>query len=215
MTQLHHLETADVPRSNRAQVKRDALEERKRLATIDALRRLRQRTEAVLADLKNAATMLDYSIETELQSSPTRDPRHFAFPMTARALITRRDNLRATIAALSEELERGNHLERSVGEVPALVLQIAMTKRWREIVPPSQPSIFAPLRLTQPALWIVSHFGVLVMRESDLLLATARSPRHGRADPVLHPKFQRAEALLQSELLPSSTNRRMYIRQQR
>lgn len=114
MTQLHHLETADVPRSNRAQVKRDALEERKRLATIDALRRLRQRTEAVLADLKNAATMLDYSIETELQSSPTRDPRHFAFPMTARALITRRDNLRATIAAISEELARGHHLERSV-----------------------------------------------------------------------------------------------------
>ena len=114
MTQLHHLETADVPRSNRAQIQRDALEERKRLATIDALQRLRQRTEAVLADLKNAATMLDYSIETELQSSPTRDPHHFAFPMTARALITRRDNLRATIAAISEELARGNHLERSV-----------------------------------------------------------------------------------------------------
>jgi hypothetical protein len=34
--------------------------------------------------------------------------------MTARALITRRDNLRATIAAIAEELARGNHLERSV-----------------------------------------------------------------------------------------------------
>ena len=108
MTQLHQLETADVERSNRAQLKRDALEERKRLATIDALQRLRQRTEGVLTDLKNAAAMLDYSIETELQSSPTRDPRHFAFPMTVRALITRRDNLRATIAAISEELARGN-----------------------------------------------------------------------------------------------------------
>ena len=103
MTQQHHLETANVPRSNRIQAKRDAIEERKRLATIDALQRMRQRTEGVLTDLKNTATMLDYSIETELQSSPTRDPRHFAFPMTARALITRRDNLRATIAAISEE----------------------------------------------------------------------------------------------------------------
>ncbi|UPJ53486.1 hypothetical protein IVB30_20525 [Bradyrhizobium sp. 200] len=114
MTRLHHLETADVERSSRAEVKRRATEERKRLATIDALQRLRQRTEAVLANLKNTATLLDYSIETELQASPTRDPRHFAFPMTARALIARRDNLRATIAAISEELARGNHLERSV-----------------------------------------------------------------------------------------------------
>ena len=114
MTQLHQLETADVERSNRAQLKRDALEERKRLATIDALQRLRQRTEGVLTDLKNAAAMLDYSIETELQSSPTRDPRHFAFPMTVRALIARRDNLEATIAALSEELARGNQPEHSV-----------------------------------------------------------------------------------------------------
>jgi len=68
----------------------------------------------MLTDLKNAATLLDFSIETELQSIPTCDPRHFAFPMTARALIARRDNLRATIAALSKELARGNQPERSV-----------------------------------------------------------------------------------------------------
>ena len=114
MTRQHHLKTADVERSNRAQAKKRAIEERRHLIMIDALHRMRQRTEAVLTDLKNAATLLDCSIETELQSSPTRDPRHFAFPMTARALIARRENLRATIAALSEELARGNHLERSV-----------------------------------------------------------------------------------------------------
>jgi hypothetical protein len=107
MTRQHHLETANVERSNRAQAKRRAIEERKHLAMIDALQRMRQRTEVALTDLKNAATLLDCSIETELQSSPTRDPRHFAFPMTARAWIARRDNLRATIAALSEELARG------------------------------------------------------------------------------------------------------------
>jgi hypothetical protein len=114
MTQQHHLETANVERSNRAQAKRHAIEGRKRLAMIDGLQRTRQRTEAVIMDLKKTAISLDYSIETELQSSPTRDPCHFAFPMTARALIARRDNLKVTIAALSEELARGNQLERSV-----------------------------------------------------------------------------------------------------
>ena len=108
MTRLHHVEIANSARSNRAEAKRRAIEERKRLAIIDALQRLRQRTEAMLMDLKNVASLLDYSIETESQNSPTRDPRHFAFPMTARALIARRDNLRATIAAISEELARGN-----------------------------------------------------------------------------------------------------------
>jgi hypothetical protein len=109
MTQLHHLETAREDRSTRAAAKRQAIEESKRLAMIDALQRLRQRTEAVLVDLKNAAALLDASIEVELQNSPTRDPRDVAFPMTARALITRRDNLRATIAPISEEMARERH----------------------------------------------------------------------------------------------------------
>ena len=112
MTQLHHLQTPNEERSARAAAKQRAIQECKRLATIGALERLRQKTEAVLADLKNAAALLD---ETELQISPTRDPRDFAFPMTARALIARRDNLRATIAAISEELARGSYLERSAG----------------------------------------------------------------------------------------------------
>jgi hypothetical protein len=115
MTQLHHLQTPNEERSARAAAKQRAIQERKRLATIGALERLRQKTEAVLADLKNAAALLDGSIEIELQISPTRDPRDFAFPMTARALIARRDNLRATIAAISEELARGSYLERSAG----------------------------------------------------------------------------------------------------
>ena len=105
MTRQYHLETG-VERSTPAQAKKRAIEERKRLAMIDALQRNRQQTEAVVRDLKNAATMLDLSIEAELQGSPTRDPGHIAFPMTARALMTRRDNLRATIAALCDELSR-------------------------------------------------------------------------------------------------------------
>src|SRR3569833_1562535 len=71
MTQLHHLETAREDRSSRAAAKRQAIEESKRLAMIDALQRLRQRTEAVLIDLKNAASQLDASIDVGLQNSPT------------------------------------------------------------------------------------------------------------------------------------------------
>ncbi|MET0677084.1 MAG: hypothetical protein ABW175_14895 [Bradyrhizobium sp.] len=73
---------------------------------IDALQRTRQRTEAVVSDLKNAAALLDINIEAELQGSPTRDPGHFAFPMAARSLMARRDNLQATISALCDELTR-------------------------------------------------------------------------------------------------------------
>jgi hypothetical protein len=45
-----------------------------------------------------------------MDSSSIRDTSHFAFPMSARALITRRDNLKATIAAFSiseQVLSRG------------------------------------------------------------------------------------------------------------
>lgn len=105
MTRQYHLETV-VERPTRAEAKKRAIEERKRLAMIDALQRTRQRTEAVVTDLKNAAALLDINIEAELQGSPTRDPAHFAFPMSVRALMTRRDNLRATIAALCDELTK-------------------------------------------------------------------------------------------------------------
>lgn len=105
MTRQYHLETG-VDRPTPAQAKKRAIEERKRLAMLDALQRNRQQTEAVVKDLKNAANMLEQSIEAELQGSPTRDPGHFAFPTTARALMTRRDNLRATIAALCDELTK-------------------------------------------------------------------------------------------------------------
>ena len=107
MTRLYHLETTHEDRSTRVASKKRALEQRKRLAMIDALQRLRQRTEAVLVDLKKAASLLDQSIEIELQNSPTRNPRDVSFPMSARALIARRDNLRATIVAITKEMAQG------------------------------------------------------------------------------------------------------------
>ena len=106
MTRLPQNKSID--RSGHAQARRTANEERKRLALIDAFQRWRLRTEAVLVNLKNAVAVLDCSIEAELQNSRTRNRRDAAFPMAARALIARRENLRATIEALSEELARDN-----------------------------------------------------------------------------------------------------------
>jgi hypothetical protein len=109
MKQLHHVETANDEKSVRAAGRRLAVEERKRLATVAALQRLRGRTETVLMDLKKTAALLDQSIEIELQLSPTRDPCDSSFSMSARALIARRDNLRATIASISKGMAQGNH----------------------------------------------------------------------------------------------------------
>lgn len=110
MTRQYQLETG-AERPSPVQTKKLAIEERRRLAMIDALQRNREQTEAVVKDLKNAAILLEQSIESELQDSPTRDPDDVAFPMTARALMTRRDNLRSTIAALCSELTRHSRLE--------------------------------------------------------------------------------------------------------
>ena len=110
MTRQYHLETG-VERPSPVQTKKRAIEERRRLAMIDALQRNREQTEAVVKDLKNAAILLEQSIESELQDSPTRDPDDVAFPMTARALMARRDNLRATIAALCDELTKHSRFE--------------------------------------------------------------------------------------------------------
>jgi hypothetical protein len=48
---------------------------------------------------------LEASIEDEEQRTGKRDPSHYAYPIAARAMAQRRDNLKETIAAL-ELLER-------------------------------------------------------------------------------------------------------------
>jgi hypothetical protein len=103
MNQQPQFETADLQRLFRAEVKRQTKVERKRVAMNDALRQRRQQTEAMLVALKKDCGLLDQSIEAGLENSPTRDPHHFAFPMSVRALIARRENLKATIALLSGE----------------------------------------------------------------------------------------------------------------
>lgn len=109
MTEQSYFETVNTERalSRRARApvtKPLAREERRRLSMLDMARQKRQGTEAMLRDLRHAVRLLDHSIEAELEGSRIRDPSHFAFPMTARTLLARRDNLKATIAALADQL---------------------------------------------------------------------------------------------------------------
>lgn len=85
-------------------VKKQTRAERKMRAMHDALVKRRERTEAMLVRLRNDLRLLDQTVEAELQNSPTKDLHHFAFPMTLRALIARRDNLKSTISMVLHEL---------------------------------------------------------------------------------------------------------------
>src|SRR5258708_7076239 len=109
MTDIYHFRTPNSERplceSCRAPLpKHLAREESRRLASLNAARQTQEHTEAMIRDLKGAVVMLDRSIETELERVWIKDPAHFAFPMTVRALVARRDNLKATIAALCNRL---------------------------------------------------------------------------------------------------------------
>ena len=108
MNQEPQFETAYLRRRVRAEARKQSRADRKKLAMHNALVKRREQTEAMLIRLRKDLRLLDQSIEAELENSPTRDPHHFAFPMAARALIARRENLKSTISMLLRA-----HKERS------------------------------------------------------------------------------------------------------
>ncbi|SDJ59758.1 MULTISPECIES: hypothetical protein [Bradyrhizobium] len=109
MTQAPRSETE--VRSGFTPARRLAKDKSKLLAGLDAARLRQQQMEKLLRDLSNAVKLLDQSIDAETRSVSIRDPSHFAFPMIARTMVARRDNLRATIAALTEERKKSCLLE--------------------------------------------------------------------------------------------------------
>ena len=94
-----------------------ALLEKRRLA---AKRRREQEAAATLGEATRIRTMianfelaifsLDASIKAELASARVRDPFHFGFPISARAMMARRENLACTIAMLCERLGDTNRV---------------------------------------------------------------------------------------------------------
>jgi hypothetical protein len=86
--------------------KRQLQAELRKQREIHAIRRESMQIRATLEKLDRAVLSLDGDINAHLKQARVRDPSHFAYPIFARAMIARRDNLSATIAILSERLTK-------------------------------------------------------------------------------------------------------------
>jgi hypothetical protein len=75
-----------------------------------------QTIRAVIAEVDHSIMALDRSIEIEQELSGVYDRSHHAYPMTARAMEKRRDNLKTTRDALAERLSSltGSKLNQAV-----------------------------------------------------------------------------------------------------
>jgi len=58
----------------------------------------------LIRGLERAVLSLNGSIDAILQGDQVRDPSDFAYPIAARTMSVRRDNIRGTIAVLSRQL---------------------------------------------------------------------------------------------------------------
>jgi hypothetical protein len=72
--------------------------------SIDVQHRRALTLQAMMAEADRSIMALDRSIEIELERTGIRDRSHYAYPMSAKAMETRRDNLKSTRDALAERL---------------------------------------------------------------------------------------------------------------
>jgi flagellar FliJ protein len=78
---------------------------------LDRLKQLRGETarqrasqiETMIADFERIATILEDDIIAEQDRTGIRDPAHFAYSTSARAMIQRRDNLKRSIGELQRQ----------------------------------------------------------------------------------------------------------------
>jgi hypothetical protein len=114
MTNLFYLRTAGTKQQPPARPSRprlskcQATEKRKRQAVVKLPEQEAKRIEAIILDLKRGVLILNHHIEAELEHAGIRNPSHFAYPLSARALLVRRENLKTTIAVLSDRLPKTN-----------------------------------------------------------------------------------------------------------
>jgi hypothetical protein len=71
------------------------------------LREARQ-LQSIISNLEREVANHDDSIISELALSGVREPSHFAYPISARMMQARRENLKTTIAALSDRRSSGS-----------------------------------------------------------------------------------------------------------
>ena len=109
MTEQYHFETSNIefgniPRRVRAvSAKRHAQSEARKEREIEVKRQTVIRLRTMIAGLDREIANLDLSIRSELELS-RGEPSHFAYPILARTMQARRENLQATVAALSDRL---------------------------------------------------------------------------------------------------------------
>jgi hypothetical protein len=84
--------------------KRRPTDESRRQAEIDASRWKAVQTRALIAELERTVVSLEVDIAAELERTRVRDPLNIAYPISVTTLAARRDNVKATLAALSERL---------------------------------------------------------------------------------------------------------------
>jgi uncharacterized metal-binding protein YceD (DUF177 family) len=113
MTNQHYFDTTKLDRRSAHPGRKLSILARHRLR--DEIRKQRQivanqrdamQIKAMIASLGRSMLSLNADIDVELQRARVHDPAHFAFPMAARTMIARRDNLKVTIAALTEQLAK-------------------------------------------------------------------------------------------------------------
>jgi flagellar FliJ protein len=83
---------------------RDTLIRLKRFQVEEKRRRVRQ-IETMMAEFSRMTLDLDREIGAEEKRAGISDPNHFAYPTYARAAMTRRENLRSSIAELAGQIE--------------------------------------------------------------------------------------------------------------
>jgi hypothetical protein len=95
--------------------RRRARHESRELIRLNAIRREAAQIRSIISDLERIVNTIGQSIQAELEGAAIRDPSHFGFPITARALVARRGNLEATIAALAERLNEDQQSIEPIG----------------------------------------------------------------------------------------------------
>ena len=109
MTKADHFDTVETqngnncpPRDRMRLAKRQAQDEARRKREIYAKKRTAIRLRMMIASIEQEIANLDASISSELALARVRKPSHIAYPIAARTMHVRRENLKATIAVLSD-----------------------------------------------------------------------------------------------------------------
>jgi hypothetical protein len=114
MAERYYFETTKTERSNhpvrvRTRFAKGVVQdEMRKQREIGNNRMAAARIRNMIAGLERAVFSLNGSIDAILEGTQIRDPSDFAYPVAARALGLRRDNILATIAVLSGQLAKIN-----------------------------------------------------------------------------------------------------------